>query len=302
LWMQNIRRGVDPREAADHVRQFLFDYSELSAFEREFMRRFIPFYTFTRKNIALQANILRHKPGLAINQIKPFRQRNDESEMMVKWEAEALGLRLDRDGKTIYAVQGVDLPLRNIDTLWSGTVQGSGRRIFGMLNPLLKVPVEALSGRDFFTGGDLKRTRGDAIGRGIDWLDQNATFPKGVKDYIGYRKDYDQAGRPKYTFNGLRYQMIVRSWAFSRFVSTSDRQFREYADGNEAGLLDFIIHPWGPSGMDIWTGLRTKQINMDEERRLKLQDRIRQLQDSLVRRGVQAEFTRSFTPKKGGQL
>jgi hypothetical protein len=237
LWLQNIRRGMDPRDAADRVSEFLFNYGEVSRVEQEVFRRLIPFYTFTRKNIERQWKTLKSKPGLAINQLKPFRGDREENESLVKWEAEALKLRLDRDGKTIHMLNGIDLPLRNLDILWAGGVNRTIRQQMGMITPLLKTIPELALNRDFFLGRDLTRAESSAVGRVIDGL----PTPKGVKDWLGYKKHTDAAGRPRYTFDGQRFTLLFRSWVASRALSTADRQFREYAgdsDWSGMALLD----------------------------------------------------------------
>jgi len=215
--MEEIRRGVDPRRAADTVGEFLFNYSEVSRVERDLFRRLIPFYTFTRKNVELQWKQLRRNPGMSINQIKPFRGRTEENEQMVKYEAEGLKLRLDRDGKSLHVLTGIDLPLRNLDTIWAGGVGATGRRLLGMMTPVLKVPLETVVGRDLFTGGEMKRTRADTLGRIVD----ATNTPKSIKDWLGYKKEFDDAGRPRYTMDGTRYALLVRSWMFSSSSQSS---------------------------------------------------------------------------------
>lgn len=49
--------------AARSVKKFLFDYSDLTAFEKYKMRRFIRFYTYMRKNTPLQFSMIVHEPG-----------------------------------------------------------------------------------------------------------------------------------------------------------------------------------------------------------------------------------------------
>tara|TARA_R110001583_G_scaffold46529_13_gene145950 strand:- start:719 stop:2488 length:1770 start_codon:yes stop_codon:yes gene_type:complete len=46
--------GMNADEAAESVRRYLFDYGELTPFERDYMKTVIPFYTWMRKNIPLQ--------------------------------------------------------------------------------------------------------------------------------------------------------------------------------------------------------------------------------------------------------
>jgi len=52
-------------EAAQLTKRALFDYSDLSAFERTVMKRLFPFYTWTRKNIPAQVKALWSNPERA---------------------------------------------------------------------------------------------------------------------------------------------------------------------------------------------------------------------------------------------
>ena len=55
-------RGMSAEEAAQSVKRFLFDYGELTPFERDYMKTVIPFYTWMRKNIPLQFQQLYENP------------------------------------------------------------------------------------------------------------------------------------------------------------------------------------------------------------------------------------------------
>jgi hypothetical protein len=46
-------KGLSPEEAVLSVKKYLFDYGELTNFERKIMKRVLPFYTWSRKNIPL---------------------------------------------------------------------------------------------------------------------------------------------------------------------------------------------------------------------------------------------------------
>ena len=63
LFLHRLEQGDAPEVAAMFVKEHLFDYSQLTTFERTVMRRIFPFYSFTRKNAPLQLGYLLKKPG-----------------------------------------------------------------------------------------------------------------------------------------------------------------------------------------------------------------------------------------------
>lgn len=288
FWLNNIHRGLDPRDAADKVRDFLFAYNELNPIEREVFRRAIPFYTFPRKAIALHLRALKESPGRLSAELKPFRGREDENGMLTSWDAQAFKLRLDRDGKTVHTITGIDLPIKTLDTLWRGDLKRTYNGMIGMFSPILKAPVELGTGRRMFDGKPLDRAGAQMLGRGIEWLNP----PKAVKNWLGYAKEYDAAGRPKYSIDGEKSYILFQSWALSRVLSTSERQFNQFASDPN----------WASVFLDLLTGLRYREFNMDEQQTRRYEERIRQLEQSLVERGAMKKFERTFTPKRAPEL
>lgn len=273
LFIQHLRRGLTPQQAAERVKTFLFDYENLSEFQKG-MRLVIPFSTWTTKNIQLQVRQLLRNPGRTANLTRPFRGREAENNQMISWEGEALKLRLDRDGNTVRMLTGIDLPIKGLDIIWRGSVRETLRQNLGMISPLLKTPVEVATGVNLFTGRNLTRQQSGAIGRIIE------PMPAPIKDWLGWRKEADpNTGKLKYSFDGERFYLLFQSYAFSRFVSTSDRAFREtISDGRFAAFM-----------MDSLTGLRPKHLNLTEQRMRMLRERIRQTQRVLEQRGAGAQ-------------
>jgi hypothetical protein len=62
LFAKRLRMGDSAQDAAWQVKKYLFDYGELTDFERTKMRRLFPFYTWTRKNSVLQMEQLISQP------------------------------------------------------------------------------------------------------------------------------------------------------------------------------------------------------------------------------------------------
>lgn len=277
------RRGLDVTEATNRVNMFLYDYSNLSRVEQDFFRRAIPFYTFMRSNLERQIKNVVTRPGMVAAEVKPFRGREDENGQMTSWEGNAMKLRLNRDGRTLLVLTGIDLPIRQLDLMWNGSVRNTAQQGLGMLSPILKLPIEVAAGANMFTGKEFDRASSPLIGRVVEALNP----PQGVKTWLGYDKTTDAAGRPKYTFDGERFYALFQSFALSRLVSTSDRQFKRFADSPE----------WSAVMLDVLTGLRDKTLNLDDEQKRRLYERKRQLEEALVRRGAMKEFNRVYTPK-----
>lgn len=62
-FIHNLDRFGDVKRAAEHTKKFLFDYTDLTAFEQRKLRQWIPFYTFMRKNVPLQVEQAMMQPG-----------------------------------------------------------------------------------------------------------------------------------------------------------------------------------------------------------------------------------------------
>jgi hypothetical protein len=159
-----------------------------------------------------------------------------------------------------------------------------------MITPIIKTVPELLLNQDFFLGRDLTRTQSNAVGAAIDYL----PTPGPLKDWLGYKKTLDEAGRPRYSFDGRRFTLVFRSWMFSRAVSTADRQFR---DNMTNGGVD-----WQRTTLDFLTGIREKDMDLTEQMERRMRERIRMLEDSLARRGVMGRFSKTFQPKDIGEL
>jgi hypothetical protein len=61
-FIANLKRGRTPEEAADQVNKFLFDYSDLSQWQKVWMRSLIPFFTWNYKNVLLHAEMMQSNP------------------------------------------------------------------------------------------------------------------------------------------------------------------------------------------------------------------------------------------------
>ena len=69
-FVDKLQKGMDADTAAQSVKKFLFDYTELTQTERNVFKRVFPFYSWSRKNIPLQLEMMVRKPGQQLLPVK----------------------------------------------------------------------------------------------------------------------------------------------------------------------------------------------------------------------------------------
>src|SRR3990167_5934575 len=127
-----IAKGDGMLDASLSVKKHLFNYNELTPFERKVMVRVIPFYRFISNNLPLQLQFAAKQPGKFGAMIRALKAAGfDES-------GGDLGLPM-QDLEAI--------PIPGMDAL--GTMR---KEMLGRLNPRLKGPLEASGWRDRWRG------------------------------------------------------------------------------------------------------------------------------------------------------
>lgn len=150
------------KTAGDAVRKVLFDPSELTGIEKNVMKRAMPFYTFTKKNLAFQVdNLSKHGSQYAKilkaqkNLLNSATGGNDEN--VADWMRNNMYIPipvLGKDGS--YKVIRTTLPFGNlIDTASDplGTLTST-------MTPLARMPIELKGNVNSFTGADIEKFPG----------------------------------------------------------------------------------------------------------------------------------------------
>lgn len=268
-----------------------FDYRALTQFESQIMRRIIPFYSFTRKNIELQLKTLGENPQ-RINQVLRFfgnigdRMTEEEKRYLPDFIKESIGVKLQD------TPQGLKQYISSFGTPIEAFTQLFGTnpilRAISTTNPLLKVPIEIGIGKDSFRQRDLKDVY-DAR--------EYKLAPQIIKDLLDIKevqKDVlEKNNQGKLVKVGERTQYIVdpyrlliaRSLFTSRGVTYLDQLF-----GND--LQGFV------KVLKTTTGIKPQQIDIEAQKAFKEKEQRRQLEDLLVRTGKVKKFTKTYIPKK----
>lgn len=188
------RSGGDVAYSVRRTKDFLFDYTELSPFEKAVGRRAIPFYTFMRKNVPLVFREVVRQPGkfAALSKMALFSENLAESREgelpsdiragIPQYFEEIQATRtpltvgdfknvpfinklfseVDEEDTPIYMFN----PLSVNDLNFLSTPEGISfmsvmDEMIQRSTPLFNIPVAIYSNRDAFRGQELARTYGD---------------------------------------------------------------------------------------------------------------------------------------------
>jgi len=267
-----------------------FDYRALTAFESQIMRRIIPFYSFTRKNIELQLKTLGENPQ-RINQVIRFfsnigeQVTPEERAALPEFIRESLGIKLQDtpEGLKQY-ISTFGTPIEAFTQLFASNPV---LRSISMMNPILKVPIELGTGKDSFRQRDLKDVY-DAR--------EYKLAPQVLKDLLQLRevqkpilkknaqgKLVKVGERTQYIANPERL-LVARSLFTSRGVSYLDQLF----GGDLVGFAKFL---------KTTTGIKPQTVDLEAQTGIKETKQKRALEDLLLKTGEVRKYQSVYKPK-----
>lgn len=293
-YLAALNQGMNIPDALAMAEKAGFDYRNLTAFESQIMRRLVPFYSFTRKNIELQLRTLGENPQ-RINQVLAFFNNAgelgegkipaEEKEKLPFYLKNSLGIKLEDtpEGLKQY-ISSFGTPVEAFAQLFN---ENPVLFALSQMNPVIKAPIEIGIGKDSFRQRDLKdvydaREYKNAPQVIKDLLD----IKEGQKDILDKNKDgkLEKVGeRTVYVADPVRL-LIARSLFTSRGVTYLDQIF----GGDLQGLVKYL---------KLTTGIKPQQVDLEMIEGIKERDMKRALEDLLVKTGNAAQFTRTFVPK-----
>lgn len=249
-FLDKMRKGATPEDAILSIKKYLFDYSELSPIEKQFFRRVIPFYTFQRKNWPLILESMVTQPGkmaTAAHFDAAMRARADgggpiETTVVPGYMARRL-LKLDedRDGM-LSVVSNFGLPFEDI-----AFMDRPFEEMAGMLNPLIKGPLQALAGKDFFR--DMPLDRAEYAPGFLRWAKHLPGVGQPFLDAIGFREVKPDVYRANPRFLNWLWTFGA---SFSRGAGLLDTAGQQ---GTQAALLKYV------------SPVRTREYSPEEQMR-----------------------------------
>jgi hypothetical protein len=147
LAWDGVSQGLDANSASARVRKYLIDYTDVSTAD-QYMRQIVPFWMWTSRNLPMQlGNMWLNPKAYAIyNNIKRNISADEEGDVIPQWMTEIGAFKLPF-GNNLYATAdfGFNRVGQQVQELSDPT------RFLANVNPLLRVPVELMGGRQLYS-------------------------------------------------------------------------------------------------------------------------------------------------------
>ena len=145
-----LNHGGSIDSALERIATYHFDYGDLSHFEKSWVKRVIPFYTWTRRNVPLQLEMLAKNPKVFQNwntAVRNISENAGPADSMVPSYFAALGAFKagSVNGTSIYGSSEMT-PMKELQEY---TTDPKSTLLGAMATPL-KVPIETWAGKQFF--------------------------------------------------------------------------------------------------------------------------------------------------------
>lgn len=146
-----LLEGKSVREAEDAVLKYFYNYRSVTAFERNVVSMFVPFWSFMRMNLLHQAKYAMTHPWVS----KAYGRMTvgDEDiyyENLINQGAFPLWPDVDEKGHVTYRVWRFGGRILMSDLAKLGTPQDAFMYFMGSLHPIFKLPIELMTNKQMF--------------------------------------------------------------------------------------------------------------------------------------------------------
>lgn len=158
-FIQQLKKGVDPLEAATRVGRAQVNYASrfYTPFERDVLKRIFPFYSFSSRMPIWLVNELVKKPGGKLAQtVRAINGMRDPQAMTPDYVSETASIPLStsEDGTDHY-LTGAGLMFEDPLSFLGGGMRGGLLEVASRTNPMIKAPAEWATGQSFFQKGPM---------------------------------------------------------------------------------------------------------------------------------------------------
>lgn len=159
------KQGFSPAAAADEVGMIQRDYGDLTNFEKQVMRRLMPFYSYSRRNAAGLLDEFSRTPATLAAGVRLTQAGREPFAFTPPYIAEGASIPLgtNEDGTRRY-VSSLGLPFEDETVKMLGNAAGgnfsrAAQGLLGQAQPYIKLPLEYTFGTQLYSGRRLDELR-----------------------------------------------------------------------------------------------------------------------------------------------
>jgi len=281
-----LRAGHSIEEAIMSAKAYLFDYGDLTPIERVYLKRMVPFYTWTRKNIPLQIKSLIQKPSKvatlehvrhAISNssgLDDDQRGNMDTILFPEWRTRRMWFHREKPDGVVEIWDGVGTGFEDLSPITHPT------EFITMLHPALRMPLELPQNHEFIRNAPM-----DANEIAWPFLRHFEHVPggKAMLDWMSFRAAPDKSGDVKY----YRADPFVLALLRSLPLTGAGSRFGSYASRFEDDMLPRSDRP-DPQLRGL-TGIRHSRITPKTQVKnfwIRVVGGIQDKKEDLVREGI----------------
>lgn len=266
-FLGRLSQGDSPEAALGSLKKFLFDYSDLSPFEQKVLRPWAYFYTWTRKNIPLQLEMLATEPrsgqywnALFQNVTDPKAKRDADAALLPAWIREQLGLVMARDADNrLLIVSSLGLPLDDLNQLNAMAPDQLVRRILGMGNPLVQLGAAAAGAPTGFTDRTVNEEVMQNYYRRLSPLFAQAVqLVPGLQNLVGLQERELPDGRKLYSADPWAVYLLYNTLALGKAFRTGESIFQKIPTALVQGKTSEVTS----QVLQLTTGVRAAPVDL----------------------------------------
>jgi len=282
LFVDTLKKGGTFEDAAKKVFQFHFDYAPeaFTPFERKYMKRLIPFYTWTKNNIPLQLSQMVAQPEKYSRITKMLRSlrgdtTGEEIAALPQYMREQFPIGLGGDGENKSYSYGLGLPMEEVGEVFGESPQRTAEKLAGKLTPVFKIPFEYASGKNFYMGQPIKE---------LNYVPSYIAKAPFMDKLLGIREETSRQGK-KYYVTSRPELLYGLTTALGRLGTTIGK-----IDSDDMSFISKILY--GAAG------IKTRGVNIEKEKSYRESERRKVIEDFLEREGILKKFERYYQPKE----
>lgn len=246
--------GWTAQAAAAKVKELQVDYSRLAPFEKQIMRRLVPFYGWQRAIAPVIMQNLLERPGGAMGMtIRASRLASGADASTPDYVSETLAVpnpfKTPPEGGQSF-LAGFGLPHESL-AQYGTSLRGAGREVLSQLNPLIKAPMEWATGQSFF------QTGANGMGRPLD--DMDPVIGRTLSNLAGYEKPVKLPGLIEH---------LASNSPVSRLLTTG----RQLSDPRKTAIDHLLNLTTGVRPIDVSAGARDAVLRQRSQELMKQMD------------------------------